>query len=122
MPGASSVDLIGQRGLVNDCDARGWREVKHGFCDGEIFLPVGEAEFGLEISRLADYEADEVSCGIGFQQDFADFLIGVVGFAFGNATQDVVVRAAGVVSRIFVFGRVDELDGAAEICEIGLPC
>ena len=48
------MDLIGERGFVNDCDTGGRGEVKHGFGDGEIFLPVCEAEFGFEIARLAD--------------------------------------------------------------------
>ncbi len=87
------MDLIGERGFVDYGDAGGRGEVKHGFCDGEVFLPVGEAEFGFEISWLADDQADEVSFGIGFEQDFADFLIGVGGFAFGYAAQNVVVRA-----------------------------
>ena len=119
---ASSVDLIGEGGFVYYGDAGGRGEVEHGFCDGEIFLPVGEAEFGFEISGLADDEADQVGCGVGFEQDLADFLIGGGGFAFGNATQDVIVGAGGVVFGIFGFGGVNDFDGAAKFCEIGLPC
>ncbi len=44
---ARLVDLIGEGGFVNYCDAWGRGEMEHGFGDGEIFLPVGEAKFGF---------------------------------------------------------------------------
>ena len=115
------MDLIGEGGFVDYGDA-GWRgEVKFGFYDGEVFLPVGEAEFGFEISWLADDQAHEVSFRIGFEQDFADFLIGVGGLALGYAAHNVVVRVGCAVFGIFSFGGVHEFDRVAEFCQIGLP-
>jgi hypothetical protein len=79
------VNLVGEGGFVNHSDSGGWREMKHGFGDGEVLLPIGEAKFGFEISWLADYQTDEMGCGVGFEQDFTDFLIGVGGLALGDA-------------------------------------
>ena len=117
-----SVDLIGEGGFVNYGDAWGRGEMEHGFGDGEIFLPIGEAEFGFEISWLADEQTHQVGDGISFEQDFANFLIGVRGFSFGNAAEDVVIRTRRMVFGILVFGGVHNFDGAAELREIGLPC
>ena len=52
------MDLVGQRGFVNYGYAWGCGEMEHRFGYGKILLPVGEAEFGFEISWLADDEAD----------------------------------------------------------------
>ena len=52
---ARLMDLVGEGGFVYYGDAWGWGEMEHGLGHGEIFLPVGEAEFGFEISWLADY-------------------------------------------------------------------
>src|SRR5277367_4114365 len=117
-----SVDLIGEGGFVNYGDAWGRGEMEHGFGDGEVFLPIREAEFGFEISGLADDQAHQVDGGIGFEQDLANFLIGVSGFAFGNAAEDIVTWARRMVFGILVFGGVHNFDGAAELREIGLPC
>ena len=52
------MHLVGQGGFVDYGDAWGWSEMEHGFGDGEVFLPVGEAKFGFEISWLADDQTD----------------------------------------------------------------
>ena len=122
---ASSVNLVGEGGFVHYGDALGWGEMEHGFSDGEVFLPVGEAEFGFEISSLADDETDETGIGVGFEQDFADFLVGVGGFAFGDAAQDGVFGTARAIFGIFCsggrFGRAEDFDAAAKFRKIGLP-
>src|ERR1700683_2440333 len=114
------MDLIGLRRVVYYRDAGGRGEVKHGFGYGEIFLPAGEAEFGFQTSRLADDQAHEVGFGVGFEEDFADFLIGVGGFSFGCAAENIVSGAGWVVFGIIVFGGVHDFDAAAEFGEIGL--
>ena len=96
--------------------------MEFGFCDGEVFLPIGEAEFGFEISWLADDQANQMGFGIGFEQDFADLLISGVGFAFRHAAQDIVVRVGWVVFGVFGFCGVHYFDGAAEFREVRLPC
>ena len=42
-----SVYLVCQGGFVDHGDAWRWGKMEHGFGDGEVFLPVGKAEFGF---------------------------------------------------------------------------
>ena len=64
--------------------------------------------------------------GVGFKQDFADFLVGVGGFALGDAAQDGIFGAAGAILGFYFsagsFGGIEDFDAAAEFREIGLPC
>ena len=42
--------------------------------------------------------------GVGFEENFADILIGVGGFAFGDAAQDGVFGAAGAIFEVLGIG------------------
>ena len=43
--------------------------------------------------------------GVGFEEDFADILIGIGGFAFGHAAQDGVFGAAGAIFGVLGLAR-----------------
>ncbi len=60
--------------------------------------------------------------GVGFEEDFADFLIGVGGFAFRDATQDGVFGGARAVFRVLRFCGVKDFNAATEFRKVGLPC
>jgi len=49
-----SMNLVSERRFIHNGDAGPRREMKHGLRDGQVFFPIAEAKFSLEISRLAD--------------------------------------------------------------------
>src|SRR5580700_6172898 len=67
--------------------------------------------------------------GIGFQEDFADFLVGG-GFAFRDAAEDGIFGGGRAIFGVCWtcgsvsggFGGVHDFDFAAEFREVGLPC
>lgn len=69
LPALPLVYGAGQGGSVNYCDAGGWREMEGCFRDGEIFFPISEAKFGLDIARFTDDHADQAICSVGFEKD-----------------------------------------------------
>src|SRR5579864_5589482 len=75
--------------FVNDCNAGRWLKVKLRFGDGDVLLPIAEAEFGFDISHLTEHDADKAGLRVRLQENFAEGISRV-----GGAARAVSWRAA----------------------------
>ncbi len=64
-PSRGLVNCSRESSFVDDCNAGRRLKVKLRFGDGDVLLPIAEAEFCFDISRLAKDYADEAGLRVG---------------------------------------------------------